>query len=324
MIGFEAGVPTTLDGDALPAHELILALGEKVGAYGFGRIDMVENRRVGIKSREVYECPGALALILAHADLEGVCLERDVMREKGRLESRFAELVYDGLWHSPLRRALDAFMVDTQEHVTGEVRLALDAGRCYVSGRRAPKGLYDHGLATYDASDTFRHRDAEGFVRLWGLSVETWARRQGAPMTSRTGGSGQAPEEPPAPPQGAALWQGRFGDAPAEELLDFTESLSFDSRLATDDLAGSRAHVDMLARVGLISEEERSVVAAALDPGGGRARRRYVHLPPARRGHPHRRRAPGHRAGRAGRGQAPHRPEPQRPGGPRPPALRPP
>ena len=143
--------PSTLDGEALPAHELIAALGATVGAYGFGRIDMVENRRVGIKSREVYECPGALALIMAHADLEGVCLERDVMREKGRLESRFAELVYDGLWHSPLRRALEAFMIDTQEHVTGEVRLALDAGRCYVSGRRAPKGLYDHGLATYDA-----------------------------------------------------------------------------------------------------------------------------------------------------------------------------
>jgi argininosuccinate synthase len=180
VVGFEAGVPTRLDGAALPVHELVGKLGAAVGAYGFGRIDMVENRRVGIKSREVYECPGALALIVAHSDLEGVCLERDVMREKARLESRYAELVYDGLWHSPLRRALDAFIADTQEHVTGDVRLALDAGRCTVAGRRAPKGLYDHGLATYDASDTFRHRDAEGFVRLWGLSVETWARRQGA------------------------------------------------------------------------------------------------------------------------------------------------
>jgi argininosuccinate synthase len=192
VIGFKSGVPVSLDGAALPVHELILALGAKVGAYGFGRIDMVENRRVGIKSREVYECPGALALILAHADLEGVCLERDVMREKSRLETRVAELIYDGLWHSPLRRALDAFMVDTQEHVTGEVRLALDAGRCYVSGRRAPKGLYDHGLATYDAADTFRHRDAEGFVRLWGLSVETWARRQGSgvsPASPKASGS---------------------------------------------------------------------------------------------------------------------------------------
>ena len=185
VIGFEAGVPTTLDAAAVPLHELITRLSATVGAYGFGRIDMVENRRVGIKSREVYECPGALALLLAHADLEGVCLERDVMREKSRLEPRYAELVYDGLWHSPLRAALDAFMVATQEHVTGEVRLRLEPGRCTVSGRRAERGLYDHGLATYDASDTFRHRDAEGFVRLWGLSVETWARQQAHPEERR-------------------------------------------------------------------------------------------------------------------------------------------
>ena len=180
VVRFESGVPVALDGQALPAEELIPRLTAAVGAYGFGRIDMVENRRVGIKSREVYECPGALALILAHRDLESVCLERDVMREKARLEPRYAELVYDGLWHSPLRRALDAFMADTQEHVTGDVRLLLEAGRATVVGRRAERGLYDHGLATYDASDTFRHRDAEGFVRLWGLSVETWARRQGS------------------------------------------------------------------------------------------------------------------------------------------------
>lgn len=179
-LAFEAGVPTALDGDGLAVHELVARLSAAVGAYGFGRIDMVENRRVGIKSREVYECPAALALLLAHADLESVCVERDVLREKARLEPRYAELVYDGLWHSPLRQALDAFMVATQEHVTGEVRLRLEPGRCYVAGRRAERGLYDHGLATYDASDTFRHGDAAGFVRLWGLSVETWARRQGS------------------------------------------------------------------------------------------------------------------------------------------------
>jgi argininosuccinate synthase len=179
VVGFQAGAPATLDGAALPVHELVARLSSTVGAYGFGRIDMVENRRVGIKSREVYECPGALALIAAHADLEGVCLERDLMREKARLEPRFAELIYDGLWHSPLRQALDAFMAGASEHVTGEVRLRLEAGRCTVDGRRAERGLYDHGLATYDASDTFRHSDAAGFVRLWGLSVETWARRQG-------------------------------------------------------------------------------------------------------------------------------------------------
>ncbi len=179
VVEFERGVPVALDGAGLGLVELIDRLGPMVGAYGFGRIDMVENRRVGIKSREVYECPAALALIAAHRDLEGVTLEREVAREKQRLEIRTAELIYDGLWHSPLMRAIDAFMVSTQEHVTGEVRLRLEAGRCDPVGRRAPRGLYDHDLATYDADDSFRHQDSAGFVRLWGLSVETWSRRQG-------------------------------------------------------------------------------------------------------------------------------------------------
>jgi argininosuccinate synthase len=181
VVGFEEGVPVALDGTALPLDELVLATTARVGPYGWGRVDMVENRRVGIKSRENYECPGALALLLAHADLESITLERDLMREKARLEPRYAELVYDGLWFSPLREALDAFMANSQRHVTGEVRLRLEPGSCTVSGRRAAHGLYSHDLATYDASDTFRHQDAEGFVRLWGLSVETWAREQGGP-----------------------------------------------------------------------------------------------------------------------------------------------
>ena len=181
VVGFEQGVPVSLDGQAMPLDELVLATTARVGPYGWGRVDMVENRRVGIKSRENYECPGALALLLAHADLESITLERDLMREKARLEPRYAELVYDGLWFSPLREALDAFMATSQQHVTGEVRLRLDPGSCTVSGRRAERGLYSHDLATYDASDTFRHQDAEGFVRLWGLSVETWAREQGGP-----------------------------------------------------------------------------------------------------------------------------------------------
>jgi argininosuccinate synthase len=142
---------------------------------------MVENRRVGIKSREVYECPGALAIIAAHADLEDLTLERDVHHEKARLETRWAELVYDGMWFSPLKEALDAFMSETQRAVTGDVRLRFEPpGLMRVVGRRSPLALYDHGLATYDAADTFRHSDAEGFVRLWGLGIATWASRQGA------------------------------------------------------------------------------------------------------------------------------------------------
>ena len=179
VIGFERGAPVSLDGNATDLVTLIDELGALVGSYGWGRIDMVENRRVGIKSREVYECPASLALVLAHRDLEGITLERDVAREKQRIEIRIAELIYDGLWHAPLMEALQAFVRSTQTEVTGEVRLRLDAGRCDAVGRRAPRGLYDHDLATYDAEDAFRHEDSEGFVRLWGLSAQTWSRRQG-------------------------------------------------------------------------------------------------------------------------------------------------
>ncbi len=180
IVGFESGVPVSLDGEDLRPYDLIRRLGALAGSRGVGRLDMVENRRVGIKSREVYECPAALALIVAHADLEDLTLERDLHHEKARLEPRWSELVYDGLWYSPLRGALQAFMAETQRHVTGEVRLRVAApGTCAVVGRRSPVALYDHGLATYDASDTFRHADAEGFVRLWGLGVATWSARQG-------------------------------------------------------------------------------------------------------------------------------------------------
>ena len=178
VVTFSQGTPVALDGAELGLHDMIPRLDELVGAYGFGRVDMVENRRVGIKSRETYECPGSLALIVAHADLESITLERDVMREKFRLEPRYSELVYDGLWFSPLHEALDAFVASTQRYVTGEVRLRLEPGRCFAVGRRAERSLYDYELATYEADDAFRHEDAAGFVRLWGLSVETWARRQ--------------------------------------------------------------------------------------------------------------------------------------------------
>lgn len=179
VMGFERGVLVSLDGTAMPLHELIIELNHVVGSYGWGRLDMVENRRVGIKSRETYEAPGAMAIMMAHADLESITLERDLQREKIRMEHRYAELIYDGLWFSPLRDAYDAFVDCSQEPVTGEVRLRLEPGRCFVTGRRAPKSLYDYGLATYDAADRFRHADSEGFVRLWGLGVQTWSGIQG-------------------------------------------------------------------------------------------------------------------------------------------------
>ena len=178
-VEFVEGTPIAVDGSQMSPAGIIECLTDVVGAFGWGRIDMVENRRVGIKSRETYEAPGALALVLAHQDLESITVERDMAHEKLRLEHRYAELIYDGLWFSPLRQALDAFFAESQRHVTGEVRLRLEPGVCRPIGRRSPKSLYDYGLATYDAADSFRHEDAEGFVRLWGLGVQTWAARQG-------------------------------------------------------------------------------------------------------------------------------------------------
>ncbi len=194
-VTFAAGVPVAVDGTPMPLHELIQKVGTVAGSYGWGRVDMVENRRVGIKSREVYECPGALALIHAHRDLEGLTLERDLAHEKSRLEPRWAELVYDGLWFSPLKQAIDAFVEESQTYVSGDVRLLCAPGACTVVGRRSDVGLYDHGLATYDASDTFSHEDAAGFVRLWGLGVQTWASRQlrGGPMMGPVSGPVSGP-----------------------------------------------------------------------------------------------------------------------------------
>jgi argininosuccinate synthase len=178
-VAFVEGVPVAVDDEAMDLVPLIEHVGAVVGSYGWGRLDMVENRRVGIKSRETYECPSGLALIAAHQDLESICLERDLAREKQRMEIRYAELVYDGLWFSPLRGALDAFIAETQRFVTGEVRLHLQPGALHITGRRAPRSLYDYSLATYDAADNFRHEDSAGFVRLWGLSTERWSAIQG-------------------------------------------------------------------------------------------------------------------------------------------------
>jgi argininosuccinate synthase len=180
-ISFDAGLPVAVDGVALSLADLIKNLNDRAGSTGYGRLDMVENRRVGIKSREVYECPAALAIIAAHSDLEDLVLERDVHHEKARLEIRWAELVYDGMWFSPLKEALDSFMLETQRHITGDVRMRFEApGFMRIMGRRSPHALYDYGLATYDAGDKFQHADSEGFVKIYGLGIKTWAARQGA------------------------------------------------------------------------------------------------------------------------------------------------
>ncbi|HZP89559.1 MAG TPA: argininosuccinate synthase [Actinomycetota bacterium] len=180
VVAFERGLPVSLDGTPRPLPALVREIDALGGRYGFGRVDMVENRRVGIKSRELYEVPGALALITAHRALETLTLEREVAHFKPAVEQRWAELVYDGLWFSPLRTAIDAFVDATQTHVTGEVRLVFSPGACTVVGRRSETSLYDEGLATYGAADAFDQRLAAGFVRLWGMPLRVWSEVQGA------------------------------------------------------------------------------------------------------------------------------------------------
>ncbi|HKE97321.1 MAG TPA: argininosuccinate synthase, partial [Actinomycetes bacterium] len=178
VIGFERGVPVSVDGREAGVVEVVAHLNRVGGSLGFGRVDMIEDRRVGIKSREVYEVPGALALLAAHRDLEDLTLERDLARDKARLEGRWAELVYDGLWFSPLKDALDAFMASAQQAVTGEVRLEFGPWSCQATGRRGPRSLYRPELATYGAVDGFDHEAARGFISLWGLSSRVWARAE--------------------------------------------------------------------------------------------------------------------------------------------------
>jgi len=172
VVTFDRGVPVAIDGRRVSVLQAIVELNRRAGAQGVGRIDLVEDRLVGIKSREVYEAPGAIALITAHQELENVTVERDLARFKRGVEQRWTELVYDGLWFSPLKRALDAFVAQSQQPVSGEVRITLHGGRAAVTGRRSPSSLYDFNLATYDSGDTFDQSLARGFVQLWGLPTK--------------------------------------------------------------------------------------------------------------------------------------------------------
>lgn len=173
-IGFESGIPVSINGESLGFLELVAKLNENGGAHGVGRLDMIENRLVGIKSREIYEAPAACILIEAHRALEALTLTREVLHFKPLLEQKFAELVYYGLWYDPLRTAISSFVDATQERVSGTVRIKLYKGSCTVVGRGSPNSLYDYALATYDKSDQFHHRSSEGFIELWGLPLKVW------------------------------------------------------------------------------------------------------------------------------------------------------
>ena len=175
-VSFEAGVPVAIDGQRMALPDLISTLNKTAGEYGIGRQDLVENRLVGIKSREVYEAPGATVLYIAHKELENLTLDRDTFHFKESMVTRYAELVYYGLWYSPLKFALDAFVRETQRTVTGTVRMKLYKGQCVPVARKSDFSLYDFALATYDAADAFDHKAGESFCKIWGLPLKVRAR----------------------------------------------------------------------------------------------------------------------------------------------------
>lgn len=183
-IEFKAGIPVAVDGKKMDCIELIDHLNHVAGQNGVGRIDMVENRLVGFKSREVYECPGAVTLITAHKALETLTLTKDVMRTKAGLEKRFSELLYEGCWFSPLMEAIQAFVDKTQEVVSGVVRLRLYKGSAVVEGMKSPEAIYRHDLATYSEGDTFDQSASAGFIKVWGLPIKTWNQAHKRPPVS--------------------------------------------------------------------------------------------------------------------------------------------
>jgi len=174
-VGFEEGIPKTLNGQYYSLLNLVEELNKLGGEHGFGRIDHLENRLVGIKSREVYECPAALILLTAYREIENMVLPREVLHFKPHLEEQYAQIVYEGLWYSLLREALDAFMAKLAKKASGEVRFKLYKGNLQVVGRRSESSLYDFAMATYDKEDIFDHKASEGFIKLWSLPTKIYS-----------------------------------------------------------------------------------------------------------------------------------------------------
>ena len=260
-ISFEHGLPVAVDGQLLAPHDLVdraqrRSWGPTASAASTWSRTAASASRAARPTRPRARWPSSLA----HRDLEGLTLERDLQRQKIALEHRYAELIYDGLWFSPLREALDAFIDSSQRFVTGDVRLRLEPNRCYVVGRRSDYSLYDYGLATYDAADNFNHADSEGFVRLWGLGVQTWAARQ------------------IQEPRMSTLWHGRFAEGPSEELLAFTVSLPFDRAWRPTTSPARAPTSGAWAGPASLDDGEVKAVLAALDQVEAELRRRHVRL----------------------------------------------
>ena len=218
------------------------------GKHGVGRIDHVENRLVGIKSREVYEAPAAMTLIKAHKELEDITLVKDVAHFKPVIEKKLTELIYNGLWFSPLRGALIAFLAETQKTVTGTVRVKLFKGHAIVEGRKSEYSLYDEKLATYTKADEFDHDAAVGFIKIFGLPTAVNSMVNNKKVTSVS----------------SKLWGGRFTKSAEEWVDEFGASISFDQELVIEDIQGSLAHVTMLKQTGILPAEDADKIIAGL------------------------------------------------------------
>jgi argininosuccinate synthase len=273
VIGFAQGIPTSLDGRRMGGVEIIDALNHLAGSYGIGRIDHVEDRLVGIKSREIYEAPAAVVLHQAHAALEQLTLSRELLAFKRQVADRLATLAYDGLWFSELARALRAFVTWTQQQVTGEVRLRFSAGAAAVVGRRSPNSLYDLGLASYGGEDRFDHEAAVGFITIWGLPIRTQAAVRGpfedpdeAPLLGRlpttrrepNGRNGHAVEPADEAPAARAA---HAGAGPAHTVSPLTAGASFQRRARPADVDAILGINERYARRGILLSRTREEIA---------------------------------------------------------------
>jgi argininosuccinate synthase len=272
VIGFAQGIPTSLDGRRMDGVEVIDALNHLAGAYGIGRIDHVEDRLVGIKSREIYEAPAAVVLHAAHAALEQLTLSRELLAFKRQVADRLATLAYDGLWFSELAQALRAFVTWTQQQVTGEVRLRFTAGTAAVVGRRSPNSLYDLGLASYGGEDRFDHQAAVGFISIWGLPVRTQAAVRGpfedpdeAPLLGRLPTVRREPNgtdgQPVAPPAEAVTAVPTAPSGPAHTVSPLTAGASFQRRARLTDVDAILAINERYARRGILLSRTPEEVA---------------------------------------------------------------
>ncbi len=289
VIGFANGVPVSLDGGRLRASALVEQLNRLAGQYGVGRIDHVEDRLVGIKSREVYEAPAAVVLHDSHAALESLTLSRELLAFKRQVADRLATLAYDGLWYSELAVALREFVASTQRRVTGEVRVRLAPGQATVVGRRSPESLYDLSLASYGSEDRFDHEAAVGFITIWGMPVRTQAAARGGlvgaiepPLLERLrtqrrsqdhpSGEDEAAPRDASPPTGGSATTPATGDGGSEgrfraagTIPTLSSGVSFQRRARPEDVEAIWLIIDAYARRGILLPRTREEIAAQID-----------------------------------------------------------